>query len=679
MPRYSLTSVLLATLSIAAPAAAQPSAEGEWHHYGGDLASSKYSPLADIDASNFARLEVAWRWRSVDALLSREVAGGSWTGPSSVLFEELDAADPDLWRGGLAPRLSSLKATPLAIDGTLFLATPLYQGAAIDAVTGETEWVFDPRAYESGTPTMSLLWNHRGVATWSDGERDRRIYWGTGDGWLVAVDAATGRPVLGFGDNGRVDLTAGIRGAARSERDYLNALPYSSSSPPLVVGDVIVTGSSIADRRITKEAAPGDVRGWDARTGALRWTFHTIPQAGEPGNETWEEESWRYSGNTNVWTMMSADPELGLVYLPIGTPTNDFYGGHRPGDNLYAESVVAVRAETGEVVWHFQAVHHGVWDYDFPAAPNLVDVEIDGATVPLLAQVSKQGFTYVFHRATGEPIWPIEERPVAASDIPGEKLSATQPFPTRPPPFESQGISEDDLIDFTPQLRQAALEIAAEYRLGPLFTPPILETPGGKRATLQRPGIGGGANWWGAGVDPRAGVLFVPSRNSLSGVEFYSPDPDEGGTVRYTHRSAGGPRGPAGLPLLKPPYSRMTAIDLARGEILWTVPTGNGDHIRNHEALAGLELGPLGGDGVTGPLVTSTLLVQGEAPGGRASGRGALVARDKATGAVVGEVELPARPIGTPMTYRVDGRQYVAITVAGSPPELVALTLPPDR
>jgi quinoprotein glucose dehydrogenase len=680
----SAPALVLALLSAApAPLAAQQGVrDGQWPGYGGDPGGTKYSALDQIDAGSFSRLEVAWRWPSVDAWVSRNEAGGEWWGPSRQVFAAIGEERPDLWRGGLAPRISSLKATPLMVDGVLYLATPLYQAAAIDAGTGETLWVYNPKSYETGTPTMSLLWNHRGVAYWRDasaeGEGHARIFWGTGDGWLIAVDAKTGRPVPGFGDGGRVDLTTGIPRASRAERDHLNALLYSSSSPPIVVGDVVITGSSIADRRITKEAPPGDVRGWDARTGALRWTFHTVPHPGEVGHDTWEDGSAEYSGNANVWTQMSADPELGLVFLPIGTATNDFYGGHRPGDNLFADSLVALDAATGERVWHFQMVHHGLWDYDNPAAPNLVDITVDGRRIPAVAQVTKQGFTYVFDRRTGEPVWPIEERPVPPSDVPGERAAPTQPFPTRPPPFEAQGFVEDDLVDFTPELRAQALEIFRRYRGGPLYTPPSLDD-GATGGTLQRPGLGGGANWWGAAVDPETGVLYVPSRSSLTVVQFYTPDPEEGGTLRYTHRSAGGESGPAGLPLYKPPYSRMTAIDLNRGEILWSVPTGAGDQYRRNEAIAHLDLPPLGGDGRAGPLLTRTLLIQGEAPGERGSAQpGRLVARDKQTGEVVGEVELPRAPIGTPMTYLHQGRQYIALTIEGSPPELVALALPEE-
>ncbi len=658
---------------------------GEWRHYGGDSASTKYSPLAQIDASNFAELETLWEWSSVDGWVSRSESGGEWWGKAKDVFAAIKDDEPELWRGGLAPRTRSLKVTPLKVGDQLFVVTPIYQAAAIDARTGATQWVYNPKSYEAGTPTMSLLWNHRGPAYWEPADDstaleklEPRIIWGTGDGWLIAVNAETGRPIQSFGSNGRIDLMEGLLRAERGDRDYLNALRYSLSSPPLVVGNVVVTGSSIADRRITKEAIPGDVRGWDARTGELLWTFHTIPHAGEFGHDTWLEGSAEYTGNVNVWTMMSADVERGIVYLPIGTPTNDFYGGHRPGDNLFAESLVAVEAANGKRLWHFQTVHHGVWDYDLPAAPNLIDLEIDGTIVPAVAQITKQGFTFVFNRVTGEPLWPIEERAVPSSTMPGELLSETQPHPTKPPPFEAQGVTESDLIDFTPEIKAEALEIAKGFQLGPLFTPPSLKANGTK-ATLQRPGLGGGANWHGAAVDPETGLLYVPSRNSITAVTFYTPDPEEGGSLRYTHRSAGGSAGPRNLPLFKPPYSRMTAIDLTTGEHAWMQPLGTGDHIRNHPDLAHLDLPPLGGDRYTGPLLTKTLLIQGQAQIEAGDGPpGWLVARNKTNGIEVGRFPLPGIPIGSPMTYTNGDRQVIAITVSGNPPRLIAVGLPSE-
>ena len=333
-------------------------------------------------------------------------------------------------------------------DGVLYLSTPLYRAVAIDARAGETLWVYDPRAYESGTPA-EVPWSHRGVAYWEQ-DGDVRIVWATGDGYLIAVDAKTGLPAADFGEDGRVDLTVGLPRAPRGQRDVQNLLQLSSHSPPMVVRDTVIVGSTIKDITITREATPGWVRAYDVRTGQHKWDFHTVPQsADEFGADTWLDEAWRYSGNTNVWSMMSADAELGLVYLPIGTPTSDYYGGHRLGDNLFAESLVAVDVETGQRQWHFQMVHHGLWDYDNPAAPNLMDITVNGRPVKAVAQVTKQGFVYAFDRVTGEPIWPIEERPVPTdTDLDGEVPSRTQPFPTKPAPFEYQGTSIDDLVEF---------------------------------------------------------------------------------------------------------------------------------------------------------------------------------------------------------------------------------------
>ena len=400
-------------------------------------------------------------WRSPgagcrpDAFLSIDTPdGGEWWADSRLIFEELLRRDPDRWRDAQPPYITNLKATPLMVGGRLFINMPTSQAASIDAATGETLWVYNPKTYEEGTTTMTARWNQRGVAYWSDGpeREDERILFGTGNGYLICVDAKTGRPCSDFGEDGWIDLTEGLPRADRSDRDWLNALLYSVQSPPLVVGDTIVTPSSISSYNITREAPPGWMRGFDVRTGSMKWMFHTIPQGDEFGNDTWEGDSWRVTGKVGVWSFMSADPELGLLYLPTNTPAPDYYGGHRLGDNLFAESVVALDIETGQREWHFQAVHHGLWDWDFPAAPNLVDVVVDGRPVKALAQVSKQGFLYAFNRETGEPIWPIEERPVATdTDVPGERPSPTQPFPTKPAPFEYQGAVIDDLVDFTPE------------------------------------------------------------------------------------------------------------------------------------------------------------------------------------------------------------------------------------
>ena len=513
---------------------------------------------------------------------------------------------------------------------------------------------------------------------WTDGQ-DERIFWGTSEGYLLAVDAKTGQPPPDFGNNGRVDLTEGIPRATRGDTNYQGRNLLGVKSPPVVLRDVVVAPTIISDFVIRKEAPPGWLKGVDARTGDTKWIFRTVPQADDFGADTWLNESWRYSGNVNVWPPMSADEETGYLFLPTGTPTSDYYGGHRPGDNLFAESLVAVDIETGQRMWHFQAVHHGVWDYDFPAAPNLIDITVDGRRIKAIAQVSKQGFTYVLDRVTGDPVWPIEERPVETdTDLEGEVLSPTQPFPSKPPPFEYQGVTIDDLVDFTPEIRAMAVEAVRNFRLGPLFTPPMLSVDGGLQGTIQRPQIGGAASWSGAAVDPETGLLYVPSENRFSVLKYYTPDPAEGGNLRFTQADFGSgiqPTMPQGLPLLKPPYSRMTAIDLNEGEHVWMQPNGDGDRYRNHPRLRDLDLPPLGGEGHGGPLLTKTLLISALSAWG-SDGGPRLVARDKVNGEIVGSLDLPAGAIGTPMTYLHDGTQYIALTIGGEVPELVALRLP---
>ena len=508
---------------------------GEWRSYGGNIASQKYSPLDQIDAGNFSGLEIAWRWQSVDAMVSRTMPDGSeWWAPLDAIVESLVADTPNLYRAGHLPRPGGMAATPLMVGGAVYLNTALSQGVAIDATTGETRWVFNPKSYEEGTTPMSGTFKQRGVAYWTDGEGDERIFWGTGSGYLVCVDAQTGQPCADFGPDGSgmVDAMVGMPRAVREDRDYLNALLYGIHSPPIVVRDRVIHGSQVADRRITKEAVPGWVRAWDVRTGEHTWDFHTVPNSpDEFGADTWLNDSWRYSGNANVWSFLSGDNELGHVYLPTGTATNDYYGVDRPGDNLFSESIIA--------------------------------------------------------------------------------------------------------------------------------------------------------------VDPETGMLYVPSRNNAVVITLYAPDPALGATVAYTHgapeadRLAGRGLGPSrrgalmpqGLPLLKPPYSRMTAIDMNTGDHAWMVPLGDGDRYRNHPLLRDLNLPPLGGDGWGGPVLTKTLLISALSAGGRDGGP-RLVARSKQTGEELGSVDLPTGALGTPMTYMVDGRQYIALTIGGRPPELIAFVLP---
>jgi len=615
---------------------------GDWPHYARDLAATKYSPLDQIDAANVAGLRIAWTWESADYALA----------------ERFD---------GLAVN-NNYQTTPIKIGNRLYASTNFGQAAALDPSTGEQLWLFDPWADSEKEPTGR---SNRGVAYWSGGT-DERIYVGSGE-FLYALDAATGRPIPEFGDGGRINL---------ADDEDPRVTTYRWTSAPLVIRDVVIVGStSMAPNRNWMTAPPGYVRAFDVRTGALRWKHNPIPQPGEAGNETWADSSWAYSGNGNVWTLMSADEDLGLVYLPAKTTTNDWYGGHRHGDNLYGEAIVAVDADSGERVWHYQMVHHGLWDYDPPAAPNLLDITVNGERIPAIAQVTKQAFVFVLDRRTGEPIWPIEERAVPASNVPGEQAAATQPFPTRPAPFDLQGITTDDLIDFTPALRAEAGEIIADFVYGPMFTPPTVldDGPGGTLGTILMPGWVGGANWGGAAVDPETGLLYVPSVTSPSVTALVQPNPDSS-DFRYVRGLPREVSMPQGLPLLKPPYGRITAIDMNSGEHVWMKANGPGP--RDHPALAGLDLPWLGQRGRPAPLLTKTLLFLGEGSEGALSilpiaGGKTFRAWDKATGEVVWEMDLAAGTSGAPMTYMADGKQYIVVAIGDleTKGRLVALAL----
>lgn len=615
--------------------AAKPAAVGEWRYYGGDAGSTKYSALDQINKQNVKNLKVVWTWDSPDLPLQKE----------------------NRQLGSFA-----YEATPIMVGGTLYASTSLAQVAAVDPATGKNRWVFNPEGYSAGRPT-NLGYVHRGLAYWTDGNQER-LYIASHDAKLWAIDAKTGQPISEFGEQGKVDLTKQIPRAQAARN-------YTMTSPPVICRDVVIVGSSISDGPQFKEAPRGDVQAFNVHTGKPAWIFHAIAQEGDFGNDTWEGDSWKYTGNANVWTLMSTDEELGYVYLPMSTPTNDWYGGHRLGDGLFAECLVCVDVTTGQRVWHFQTVHHGVWDYDLPGAPVICDIKVDGKPIKAVAQITKTGFTFVFDRTNGKPVWPIEERPVPPSTVPGEKLSPTQPFPTKPAPYERQGSTEDNLIDFTPELRAEGKAILDKYDHGPLFTPPT------ERGTVNLPGWAGGANWWGAAFDPDTGLFYIPSLTSPITVKLNKPDPARSNMnyVRGGPPLGGGLDGPRGLPLFKPPYGRITAINLHTGDHAWMVPHGDGPRAKVSE-IVGHDVGPLGSGG-GGPLLTKTLLFVGQGAGGR-GGRGGgdehvLRAFDKATGEIIAAAVLPGSPSSTPMTYLAGGKQYIVLGTQKG--QLVALAV----
>jgi glucose dehydrogenase len=637
---------------------------GEWRYWGADAWSTRYSPLDQIDAENFSDLEQAWLWR------------GDNFGPS-----------PDY----------ILRSTPIYADGRLFtVAGQSRTVSALDPATGEVLWMFR-EPHTTRWERSSRKSHGKGVAYH---EVDGRgvIYLVTAAFFLHALDAETGLPLEGFGapvpldgfdETGTVDLLEALGYPYDPDYGIPDSIGYiTNTSPPIVVNGVVVIGNSNLTGRLDprQENVPGDILAYDARTGEHLWKFNVIPRPGEFGHETWESDAWQWSGNVNAWAPMSADPELGIVYVTTDAPTNDYFGGFRPGDNLFGNSIIALDVLTGERLWHFQGVHHDVWDRDFPLPPALVDLTVDGERIPALVQNSKQAFVYAFNRVTGEPIWPIEERPVPQSDVPSEQTSPTQPYPTRPAAFEMQGLTEDDLIDFTPVLRSLALEIASEWRLGPMWNPPLhSENADGKKGAIFCPSAGGGANIPGGGaMDPETGIMYVASVKSCAAfVLVPGIDRDalltgqSGLTVVDWHHSPvpGGFRGPEGLPMFKPPYGRITAIDMNTGEHLWWIPNGDTpERIRNHPSLQGLDLPNTGQSSHATALVTRSLLMYGEGRGGEPR----FHAVDKRTGERVGTVELPATTDTAPMTFIHEGRQYVVMAVSGRnlPGSLVALRLP---
>ena len=552
---------------------------------------------------------------------------------------------------------------------------------AVDAGTGELLWMHRLDEGERGAAAPRRL-SGRGLAYRDDGG-DGQIFYVTPGYRLIGLDAATGQRIAGFGANGIVDLKQNFD----QEIDLVTG-EAGLHAAPIVAGDTIVVGAAHLPGGAPKSMrnVKGYIRGFDARTGERKWIFHTIPGADEFGNDSWLNDSWRYTGNAGVWGQISVDAELGIAYLPTEMPTNDYYGGHRHGDNLFSDSLVAVDLETGERLWHYQLIHHDVWDWDIPCAPILADVTIDGVERKIVAQPTKQAWLYVFDRETGEPIWPIEEREVEASNVPGELLSPTQPFPTKPPAYDRQGVNLDDLVDFTPEIRRRAEEIAARHRLGPIFTPPTVSDPDGPYGTLMLPSTGGGTSWPGGSIDPETGIAYLYSFTNVVSLGLINdPERSDMNYIRGGAReipAAQAALNVDGIPLVKPPWGRITAIDLKRGEILWQIAHGaTADNIRNHPLLDGVSVPRTGRVGRVGTLITKTLVIAGE-PGTfttESGEEGAMLrAYDKASGEELGAVFMPAGVSGSPMTYMHEGRQYIAMAISGGgfPGELIAYRLP---
>jgi quinoprotein glucose dehydrogenase len=636
----SLEPVRVASVANGA-AVAQRVVNAEWTSYHGDTNSTHYSPLDYINKDNVGDLEIAWRWYTTNY------------GPQAEFNYE---------------------ATPLMVDGVLYTTAGRRRDVvAIDPVTGENLWMF---RFDEGTRRGPRVNSGRGLALFRD-EDETRLILITPGYQMLALDPATGKPDPNFGVDGVVDLRDELDERFEVDKD---AEPVGNTSPAMVVGDVIVVGATFPSggSPASKQGVAGNIRGYDAHTGQRLWTFHTIPQGTEFGTETWLGGSNTYTGAAGSWSTMSADVERGIVYVPVEAGTVDMYGGHRPGDNLFTQSLVALDAKTGERLWHFQLVHHDVWDYDPPTGPVLADLVVDGKEIPAAIQVSKQGMIYTFNRVTGEPVWPIVETPVPQNGVPGEQLSPTQPIPTRPAPFERLGITEDDLIDFTPEIKAEALRILDGFTWGSVFTPPSIvdENNGG---TIFMPGFGGGANWQGVAFDPDTNMLYIPSTSHPMKVGL-GKDTRNRGDFDYAMTSGGmGMPGPFGLPLIKPPYGRITAIDMNSGDHQWMMANADTPaEIRDNPRLQGIEL-PRTGHGDRGALlVTKTLLFAGEGAGlygGQTGGGPMFRAHDKTTGEILAEIELPAKQTGLPMTYAIDGVQYIVVPIGdtGHPGELVAL------
>ena len=709
---------LIGTLRLSGQAPGQPSTKnGDWTHYTADVHGTRYSPLDQINTSNFKDLEVAWRFKT-DNL-------------------------------GTRPEYK-LEGTPLAIRGVLYTTAGTRRSVvALDGKTGELIWSHSYREGNRAAIAPRQL-SGRGVSYWTDGKGDERVLYVTTGYRLIALNAKNGAMVTSFGNNGVVDLKQGAV-VGKGQQIDLEIGEIGLHSTPTVVKDVVLVGSSFKEGMtvVTHNNTKGLVRAFDVKTGKLLWTFNTIPRPGEFGNETWENESWATNGNTGVWSQITVDEEAGLVYLPVEDPTSDYYGGHRPGNNLFGDSIVCVDLKTGQRKWHFQIVHHPIWDYDMSSAPILLDANVNGKLIKAVAIPSKQSFLYVFDRITGQPIWPIEERPVQQSDVPGEKTSPTQPFPTKPPAYGRPFLKvPDDLIDFTPALRAQAVENLKRYRVAGMYNPPVVGDPNGIRGAINTGNASGGTNWPGGGADPETHTVYaVASMGAVGGLTLRKPPPGfsdmnyvsgtegtefrealgpgfgsaadsplaagrgragapaEGGAAPAAGGGRGGRGGrgaaaPAaepgvggggrggltdglgGLPIIKPPYGVLSAIDLDRGELKFQVPHGDTpDAVRTSPLLAGMNIPKTGQNGSVGLVVTKSLVVAGDpqvtAPPGRP--RGAMLrGYDKNTGNEVGAIWLPAAQSGSPMTYMADGKQYIIVAVSGGvySGEYIAFSLP---
>ncbi len=651
---------VVALLALAAGPQDRPSAQsdtsGEWRSYGADLASTRYKPFDQINKDNFNNLEVAWRFKT----------------------------------DNLGPRPEfNFQSTPLMVGGWIYTTAGTRRAVvALDAATGEMKWMHSEDEGKRGEEAPRQL-SGRGLAYWSDG-RSARIIYVTPGYRMKALDAKTGAPITSFGKNGVVDL--------KQEDDQTMDLitgDIGLHAAPVIARDVIIVGAAHTEgsRPESRRNEKGYVRGFDVRTGKRLWIFHTIPEPGEYGSDTWEQDSEAYTGNAGVWAQISVDEEAGTVFLPVEMPTGDYYGGHRPGAGLFGESLIAVDLKTGKRKWHYQFIQHGIWDWDLPCAPIIADVTIDGRMRKIVMQPTKQGWLYVFDRVTGEPIWPLEERKVEQSDVPMEKSWPTQRFVMKPPAFERQGVTIDDLIDYTPELRAQAVKLVSQFKIGPIFTPPVVSKWPGPLATLMLPDVTGGTNWPGGSYDPETGTFYIFTNTNIAAVGLIpgAQRPQKPSDMNYVRGQVVDPANPKapplpttvqGLPLVKPPYGRITAIDLHKGELLWQVAHGETpDNIRNHPALKGVTIPRTGRQGRIGTLGTKSLVIAGEGgvftlPDGR---RGAMLrAYDKRTGQDAGAIYMPAPQTGSPMTYMLNGRQYIVVAISSQnfPGVLIAFRLP---